>query len=84
MYCISKDGCIALEANNFYISDEKSVVRFFREGKYCFCTDPEKSMFCVYAGTGYFMDAYETQEEAKAKLKEVVNSAASGTEIFEF
>jgi len=83
MYCLSRDGSRATEANGFGIVRTESVIRYYRAGEYKFNTQG-KALYCIYTNTGYFMDAFYTEEEAKAKLKEAMTAAASGVEIFEF
>jgi len=83
MFCISRDGMCVTETNGFYIRETNALTRYYREGEYHFNTKDE-TMFCIYTKDGCFMDAFETEEEAKEKMREATRAMASGADIFEF
>jgi hypothetical protein len=75
MYCLSNDGLRAVET--------KGLVRYYRDGEFKFNTNGEE-MHCIFTDTGYFMDAFKNEEDARAKLREAMEAAATGLEMFEF
>jgi hypothetical protein len=83
MFCLSRDGLCVTEANSFHIEKTISVFRYYRDGGHKF-NIKDNTMYCLRAADGCLMDAFETEEEAKDKLREVTRALASGVDIFEF
>lgn len=74
MYCLSKDGLRLVNARNFYVKeiDYATIVTKPHEIKHIILADD-----CI-------MDAFNTEEDARKKLKEVIVAVGSGAEVFEF
>ncbi len=71
------------EATGFGVTKTDSVVRYYRNGEFKY-NKPGEIIYCLHTNNGYFMDAFDTEEEAKEKLKEVMYAVAGGAESFEF
>ena len=79
MYCISKDKNRLVNTDRFSITKVPGVIKYGQDRS----GDILESYYCIVADSMY-MEVFETEEEAKAKLLKVLKALSEDTEIFEF
>ena len=79
MYCISKDKNRLVNTDRFSINKVPGAIKYNQDRS----GDVHESYYCIVADSMY-MEVFETEEEAKAKLLKVLKALSEDTEIFEF
>lgn len=79
MYCVSADRARINNANEFSVSAISGAMYYNQKGN----AELSKSYYAIFCGS-MLMEAFETEQGAKEKLKEVLNALTEDVEVFEF